>query len=66
MIDLADDDKRVIVFDEDDQREQRKDPGSFDFGLFVKSVLNEGWDLVDVVVGKEFILTFEHKKKGGE
>jgi hypothetical protein len=66
VIDLADDVKRVIVFDEDDQREQREDPGSFDFGLFVRNVLNEGWDLVDVIAGKDFIMKFEHKKKGGE
>jgi hypothetical protein len=66
MIDLADDIKRVIVFDEYDQQQQREDPDSFNFQLFLKGILNEGWDLVEISTGKEFIMKFIHKKKGGE
>jgi hypothetical protein len=62
LIDLADDVKRVIVFDEDDQRQQREDPG-FSFEKFIKSILDEGWDLIEISAGKRFIMKFEHKKR---
>ena len=61
MIDLETGDKRLLIFNKEDED---WDPAVF--REFVKCLMDDGWNLIDITQGREFIMKFVREKKGGE